>query len=97
MDALQPPITFIYGEHDWMDPAAGKRICKRLAARPKQPPAVKHQNEVYFIADTGHFPFLEKPRLFDELLLNVMSDQLRGGEAEAPPLDDPKHEVEQLM
>lgn len=25
------PVSFIYGEHDWMDPKHGARVCKKLA------------------------------------------------------------------
>ena len=30
LDALKPPLTFIYGDQDWMDPEAANRICERL-------------------------------------------------------------------
>lgn len=107
---LRPPVTFIYGENDWMDPAAGERICKHLqAAAPDSGsaggsgsagiPAVSAQpaasapaggreahggayrNRVLYIDDTSHFPFMEKPEVFNGMLLDVVGHCLPGGGA----------------
>lgn len=30
---MQVPVTFIYGEHDWMNPATGKDVCSAIEAK----------------------------------------------------------------
>lgn len=94
--ALHPPVTFIYGENDWMDPAAGERICKTLGAAapaaggdgagiPAAPGASAaggaYRNKVLYISDTSHFPFMEKPDVFNEMLLDVAGYCLPGAAA----------------
>ena len=82
---LKPPVTFIYGANDWMDPDAAHRICKTLAAQPGASGAagVPHNREVHFIEDTGHFAFLERPAAFNELLLDVVRHCLPADDAAA--------------
>lgn len=97
---LEAPVTFIYGENDWMDPSAGERICKMLqAAAPVATesgiPAIpgrgsaaaphtagaggRYRNRVLYVADTSHFPFMEKPDVFNELLADVVGHCLTRG------------------
>lgn len=102
---LQPPVTFIYGENDWMDPSAGERICKMLRAAapaaagssaidsagiPAVPevsasagrtPGGSYRNKVLYIDDASHFPFMEKPDVFNEMLLDVAGYCLPGAAA----------------
>ena len=62
------------GTNDWMDSAAALRICDTLRAQ-EAPAAqgVKHANEVLYVQNAGHFPFLEKPSAFDAVLLDVLA------------------------
>jgi hypothetical protein len=81
LSALKPPVTFIYGENDWMDPEAAARICKTLEAQQgslQTAASIPHRNRVLFIEDTGHFAFLEQPDVFNNLLLEVIQHCLAG-------------------
>ena len=86
---LKPPVTFIYGSNDWMDPAAAERMCKTLQqeqdasgrsngqhAHNGKSVIATHRNEVLFVADAGHFVFMEQPAAFDEMLLDVLAHLL---------------------
>jgi pimeloyl-ACP methyl ester carboxylesterase len=101
---LKPPVTFIYGENDWMDAEGGKRVCERLkaeqahaaptngaAAANGSAKEVPHRNSVLFIEKTGHFPFMEKPAVFDELLLDVIGHTL-GPHEETGAADRASHD-----
>ncbi|CAD7701645.1 unnamed protein product, partial [Ostreobium quekettii] len=57
---LRVPVTFIYGEEDWMDPAAAERALKLL--REKQgPPKVASDQHIAFVPNAGHFVFIDQP------------------------------------
>ncbi|PRW58725.1 putative 1-acylglycerol-3-phosphate O-acyltransferase [Chlorella sorokiniana] len=60
MAELDVPITFIYGEHDWMDAKAGRRV---VAALSKQR-AAAHPGDlkVMITPDAGHYPAIDQPR-----------------------------------
>lgn len=75
--SLKVPLTFIYGENDWMDPEAGKRICKALAAihtkRNGTAPRLRpKQNECLVIEHSGHHTYMESPEEFNEILLEIV-------------------------
>lgn len=75
---LKPPVTFIYGENDWMDPHAAERICEILqagqsAAESPSSGSIPHRNKVLYIEGTGHFAFMEKPEVFNALLLETIA------------------------
>ena len=53
--ALKIPVTFIYGEHDWMDPRGGEESVERLRQ------AGNGQGRMYVVARAGHHG--ECPRL----------------------------------
>jgi len=63
---LQVPIAFIYGQHDWMDVAAGKEVCRQLQALNKH---AVHR----VVVDAGHQVFMENPKVFNEIVLDVAS------------------------
>jgi cardiolipin-specific phospholipase len=74
--SLQVPVTFVYGENDWMDPEGGKRISKQLAeihtekngtAAPLRP----KQNECIIIKDSGHHVYMESPEEFNRIILAI--------------------------
>ncbi len=64
---MQVPVTFIYGEGDWMDPKGGARVCKEIREeRGQLSPA---DLLVTSIPQAGHYPFLDQPDLFMKALL----------------------------
>ena len=74
--SLKVPLTVIYGENDWMDPEAGRRICAELAAihaakngtAPKLRPK---QNECVVMKKSGHHAYMKKPEEFNQILLEI--------------------------
>jgi len=48
-------VTFVYGEHDWMDPAAGAEVVERLKRRGRR------NVECHIVKDAGHYPFIDQP------------------------------------
>lgn len=80
MDGLKVPVTFIYGENDWMDPAGAHRICEKLSKLPRAP--ADNDCQVITIPKTGHFTFLEQPGQFNDLLMETISHCLKGHTAQ---------------
>lgn len=48
----QVPVTFIYGEHDWMNPAAGVTVAERLDAIRARKTTSDHKVEL--VPNSGH-------------------------------------------
>ncbi|KAK9813732.1 hypothetical protein WJX73_005841 [Symbiochloris irregularis] len=77
MHQLKVPVSYIYGEYDWMDPAAGLRVCHNVEEeRGKLGPA---DLQVESLADAGHYPFLEQPQKFITALLGQLKTYLQPG------------------
>lgn len=64
---VQVPVSYIYGEHDWMDPLSGLRVCQSVEQdRGKLSPA---DLQLDSLSGAGHYPFLEQPQKFVDRLL----------------------------
>lgn len=74
MHELKVPITFVYGQYDWMDPKAAARVCDSLekeesrAASASAKLAAKDRRIIY-TPNAGHYPFIDQPGVF---LLNIL-------------------------
>lgn len=66
--ALKLPITFIYGEHDWMDPQGGLQSLENLRK------AGNHRSRMYNIPYAGHHVYLDNPTAVNELLVAELDD-----------------------
>lgn len=76
--SLKVPLTFIYGENDWMDLEAGKRICKELMALHTEKNGSAetlrpNQNECLVIENSGHHTYMENPEEFNKMLLGILA------------------------
>ena len=72
-------MTFIYGDHDWMDPAGAARVVAALRAAGGQP-ATPGDLQVFTTADSGHYTFLDQPEDFQRLMTTTCqpyADQVR--------------------
>ncbi|CAG9464433.1 unnamed protein product [Pedinophyceae sp. YPF-701] len=76
---LRMPVTFIYGEGDWMDPASGKKHCE--AAREKRPPLNDADLKVELVKHAGHFPFIENSDGFRAALLRSLRVDFAEGDS----------------
>ncbi|GBG00298.1 1-acylglycerol-3-phosphate O-acyltransferase-like [Raphidocelis subcapitata] len=75
--AAFPPVSFIYGEHDWMDPRNAVALAAELdKARPR---AVPSDHDVQIIPDSGHYVMVEQPAAFNETLLRLLAPWLPRG------------------
>ncbi|KAH7887994.1 Alpha/Beta hydrolase protein [Phlebopus sp. FC_14] len=70
--ALKIPITFVYGEHDWMDPVGGLQSLEELRK------AGNHKGRMFAVPNAGHHVYLDNPSAVNELLveeLNLVDQQ----------------------
>jgi cardiolipin-specific phospholipase len=58
-----PPVTFLYGEHDWMDKEAGLSVAGQCPGTA----------EVFLVERAGHQLFVEHPRAFNAVAQRVLS------------------------
>lgn len=70
LNELKVPVTFIYGEQDWMDPEAAERTCKRIREAQGQPKNDCDQS-IELIPESGHFVFMDQPELFHRELAKL--------------------------
>lgn len=64
---LKVPLTFMYGEHDWMDPKAAERVIEKIQeAQPERGALVAGAADlrVLYTPNAGHYPFIDQPGVF---------------------------------
>ncbi|KAL3155811.1 hypothetical protein ABBQ32_012824 [Trebouxia sp. C0010 RCD-2024] len=84
---LKVPVTFIYGESDWMDPKGGARVCKEI--REERGQLTPADLLVTSIPHAGHYPFLDQPELFMKALLEQTKPYRSKSLADAETLTKP--------
>mmetsp|Transcript_351 Transcript_351/g.2758 ORF Transcript_351/g.2758 Transcript_351/m.2758 type:complete len:373 (+) Transcript_351:286-1404(+) len=63
MDKLDIPLTFIYGQKDWMNWKAGDSICRSKG---------EENAQLYRIDKSGHYTFLDRPNDFNDVLTLIL-------------------------
>jgi len=66
IDKLKIPVTFIYGDNDWMDPDGGRESVERLKA------ASNPDANIYVVKNAGHHVYLDNPSAVDEIMLREL-------------------------
>ena len=75
MDELKVPVTFVYGQYDWMDPKAAARVCNSLEKEESRGAAgnggklAEKDRQIIYTPNAGHYPFIDQPGSF---LLNIL-------------------------
>ncbi|KIJ70359.1 hypothetical protein HYDPIDRAFT_172199 [Hydnomerulius pinastri MD-312] len=65
--ALKIPITFVYGEHDWMDPAGGLQSLEKLRQ------AGNEKGRMFAVPNAGHHLYLDNPSAVNDLLIDELN------------------------
>jgi len=60
------PVTFVYGDQDWMDPVGGFESVERLRL------AGNPNGKMYIISDAGHHLYLDNYKAVNKLLLKEL-------------------------
>ncbi|CAL1701650.1 unnamed protein product [Somion occarium] len=64
--ALKIPVTFIYGDSDWMDPEGGTASVENLRQ------AGNGHGRMYIVPHAGHHLYLDNPKATNELLIKEL-------------------------
>ncbi|PFH52663.1 hypothetical protein AMATHDRAFT_2057 [Amanita thiersii Skay4041] len=67
ISALKIPITFVYGEFDWMDPQGGIDSVEQLRQ------TGNGQGRMYIINNAGHHVYLDNPEAINKLLVKELN------------------------
>jgi len=68
ISALKIPVTFVYGERDWMDPQGGLQSLENLRE------AGNFHSKMYNIPYAGHHVYLDNPTAVNELLVAELDE-----------------------
>ncbi|KAF8607641.1 alpha/beta-hydrolase [Ceratobasidium sp. AG-I] len=63
---IRVPVTFVYGDHDWMDPEGGRASIKEL----KQ--AGNFSSKMYIIQGAGHHVYMDNVKAVNNLLVKEL-------------------------
>ncbi|CAE7059541.1 unnamed protein product [Rhizoctonia solani] len=66
INALRMPVTFAYGDRDWMDPAGGKASIERLKA------AGNGKSKMYMVPDAGHHVYMDNVSAVNKLIVKEL-------------------------
>ncbi|TFK43194.1 Alpha/Beta hydrolase protein [Crucibulum laeve] len=66
IDAVKVPVTFVYGDHDWMDPKGGEESVEKLRK------AGNGNGRMYIINNSGHHVYLDNPKAVNDLLVEEL-------------------------
>jgi len=56
------PLTFVYGEYDWMTPSSGVSVTEEMRR------AGRTNVECHVLPDAGHYPFIDQPEMVLEIV-----------------------------
>ncbi|KAF7355098.1 AB hydrolase-1 domain-containing protein [Mycena sanguinolenta] len=65
--ALKIPVTFVYGDHDWMDPEGGEKSVENLRK------AGNGQARSYIVNNAGHHVYLDNPKAVNDLMIKELN------------------------
>ncbi|KZP24586.1 alpha beta-hydrolase [Athelia psychrophila] len=60
------PVTFVYGEHDWMDPEGGAKAVENLRL------AGNGQGRMYIVPNAGHHVYLDNVKATNDLMVKEL-------------------------
>lgn len=66
IDGLKMPMSFLYGEHDWMDVRGGKEAVKRLRKRGND------KTNCFVVPNSGHHIYLDNPKPYNSLIAKIL-------------------------
>ncbi|KAH7343843.1 alpha beta-hydrolase [Rhizoctonia solani] len=66
INALRMPVTFAYGDRDWMDPAGGTASIERLKA------AGNGISKMYMVPDAGHHVYMDNVSAVNRLIVKEL-------------------------
>mmetsp|Transcript_7188 Transcript_7188/g.11298 ORF Transcript_7188/g.11298 Transcript_7188/m.11298 type:complete len:367 (+) Transcript_7188:39-1139(+) len=72
------PVDIIYGDKDWMSPAHGVEVVKRMKA------AGRENVEIHVLPNAGHYPFICHPRRCIDVIAGACAAAARTCAAAAP-------------
>ncbi|KAJ7283927.1 Alpha/Beta hydrolase protein [Mycena rebaudengoi] len=64
--ALKIPVTFVYGDHDWMDPEGGEQSVENLRK------AGNGEGRSYIVNNAGHHVYLDNPKAVNDLIVKEL-------------------------
>ncbi|THH33833.1 hypothetical protein EUX98_g357 [Antrodiella citrinella] len=67
--ALNVPVTFVYGDSDWMDPEGGSQSVENMRQ------AGNGQGRMYIVPHAGHHLYLDNPKATNDLLIKELDRQ----------------------
>jgi cardiolipin-specific phospholipase len=71
IDKLKIPVTFVYGDHDWMDPSGGSQSIENMRK------AGNGQGRMYIVPHSGHHVYLDNPKAVNDLLVKELDRRVR--------------------
>lgn len=76
---LNCPITFIYGDHDWMDENGGRDVLKSLKSKPGSVTNALQlkKSKVLINSHSGHWVHLENPKGFNKIIRQELIESLK--------------------
>ena len=56
------PVTFVYGEHDWMTPRFGAEVVREMRANGRK------NVDIHILPDAGHYAFIDQAEAANEII-----------------------------
>ncbi|KAK7060339.1 hypothetical protein VNI00_001104 [Paramarasmius palmivorus] len=70
VSALKIPVTFVYGDQDWMDPEGGYQSVEEMRK------AGNGQGRMYIVNNAGHHVYLDNPKVVNDLLVKELDRRI---------------------